>query len=185
MNWDTSATLILIDLQLALDDPSWGVRNNIGAEDRALALLERWRATERPIVHVRHVSQESGSPFRSDQQGVDFKPATAPWEGELVITKHRPGAMTGTPLEHALRQHDIRQLVLVGAITQNSIESTARAAADLGFEVTVAEDATFTFGRRDFAGVERSAEEVHAMSLANLDGEYARIWTTARILEGS
>lgn len=180
--WDASATLILVDLQLALDDPSWGVRNNREAEDRALQLLERWRDTDRPIVHVRHVSRSPMSTFRPNQPGIEFKPATAPFEGELVITKHRPGAMTGTPLEQALRQHQIRQLVLVGAITENSIESTARAAADLGFDVTIASDATFTFGRRDFEGVERTADDIHAMSLANLDGEYARIWTTDRIL---
>ncbi len=44
-------------------------------------------------------------------------------------------------------------------------------------------DATFTFGRKDFDGRFRAAEEVHAMSLGNLDGEYARIYTTDQVLD--
>ena len=45
------------------------------------------------------------------------------------------------------------------------------------------EDAIFTFGRRDWNGTFRSAEEVHAMSLANLDGEYCTVVRTLEALE--
>ena len=76
-------------------------------------------------------------------------------------------------------------MVLAGVITNNSVESTARMAGDLGFRTIVVSDATFTFGRKDFDGRTRSADEVHAMSLANLDGEYASILTTLDILEGN
>ena len=56
------------------------------------------------------------------------------------------------------------------------------AAWRLGFSVTVVSDATFTFDKRDFNGVLRSAEEVHAMSLVNLAGEYASIADTSEAL---
>ena len=55
-------------------------------------------------------------------------------------------------------------------------------AGNLGFDTYVVRDATATFGRRDYDGRWRTAEEVHAMSLANLDGEYARIVTTEEVL---
>jgi hypothetical protein len=55
-------------------------------------------------------------------------------------------------------------------------------AGNLGFRTFLVEDATFTFGRRDWAGVFRTAAEVHAMSLANLDGEYCTVVRTDDII---
>ncbi len=51
-------------------------------------------------------------------------------------------------------------------------------AGNLGFDTWVVSDATFTFAKCDYAGTERTADEVHAMSLANLAGEYAQIVDT-------
>jgi nicotinamidase-related amidase len=177
-----TAALVLIDLQNAIDHPSWGVRNNPDAEDNAARLLDRWRRAGRPLAHVRHVSTEPQSTFRPGQSGVSFKEGTAPLAGEPVFTKHRPCALLNTPLEAWLRGRGIGELVIAGVVTNNSVEATARVAADLGFGVVVVSDATFTFGRDDFAGRPRTADEVHAMSLANLSGEYARIWTTEETL---
>jgi hypothetical protein len=56
-------------------------------------------------------------------------------------------------------------------------------AGNLGFDTYLVEDATFTFGREDWAGTWRTADEVHAMSLANLHGEYATVVTVAEVLE--
>jgi nicotinamidase-related amidase len=74
-------------------------------------------------------------------------------------------------------------LVVAGVITNNSVEATVRMAGNLGFQTFLAEDACFTFGRRDWHGSFRSASDVHAMSLANLDGEYCRVLRTADILQ--
>jgi nicotinamidase-related amidase len=177
-----NAALLLIDLQKAVDDPSWGVRNNPDAEARVGRLLACWRAAGRPIIHVRHVSREPGSTYRPGQPGVEFKPEAAPRAGEDVVTKHRPGAFAGTDLESMLHRRGITEVVIAGVITNNSVEATARAAGDLGFRTVVVADATFTFGRRDYDGRIRTAEEVHAMSLGNLEGEYAEIAPTADVL---
>jgi isochorismate hydrolase len=56
-------------------------------------------------------------------------------------------------------------------------------AGNLGFNTCLVEDAIFTFGRRDWHGVWRTADEVHAMSLANLDGEYCSVIRTDQILD--
>jgi nicotinamidase-related amidase len=55
-------------------------------------------------------------------------------------------------------------------------------AGNLGFDTYLVADACFTFARPDYHGRLRSAEEVHAMSLANLDGEYCTVVTSASIL---
>ena len=53
---------------------------------------------------------------------------------------------------------------------------------NLGFDILLVEGACFTFAHRDYRGLQRSADEVHAMSLANLDGEYCRAVRTAEVL---
>ena len=180
-----NTVLILVDLQKAIDHPSWGVRNNPGAEENVRRLLSHWRRTSRPIIHIRHVSRFPGSTYRDGQPGVEFKDAAAPAPGEPVLTKQCASAFIGTPLQEMLKDHNIADVVIAGVITNNSVEATARMAGDLGFRTTVVSDATFTFGRPDFDGRERTADEVHAMSLANLEGEYASVQTTAEVLTGA
>jgi nicotinamidase-related amidase len=179
------AALIIIDVQQAIDHPQWarwGPRNNPQAEDNIAQLLAAWRSTQRPIIHVRHMSREPQSPYRPDQPGNDFKPQVAPWPNERIVEKSTNSAFIGTTLEADLRDAEIDTLIITGVITNNSVEATARMAGNLGFTTIVVSDATTTFARPDFNGVLRSAEEVHAMSLANLQDEYAAIMTTAEVL---
>jgi nicotinamidase-related amidase len=177
-----TAALIVIDLQRAIDHPSWGVRNNPQAEENIAALLARWRATARPLYHVRHDSTDPASHYRPGQPGHDFKPEAMPLAGEDVIAKRTNSAFIGTDLEAKLHAHNSHVIVIAGVITNNSVEATVRMAGNLGFDTRLVEDATFTFGRKDWSGVYRTPAEVHAMSLANLHGEYCRVTDTASIL---
>jgi len=178
-----NTTLILIDLQKAIDDPSWGVRNNPQAESNVERLLAHWRANGLPVIHVRHVSRLPQSTYRDGQDGVEFKEIALPRPGEAVLTKHVCTAFIGTHLEARLRGSGCEDVVIVGVITNNSVESTARVSGDLGFRTIVVSDATFTFGRKDSDGRVRTAEEVHSLSLANLEGEYAQIHTTDQVID--
>jgi nicotinamidase-related amidase len=176
---------VIIDVQKAIDHPSWGVRNNPGAESNMARLLLAWRENSRPIYHIRHDSIEPNSTYRPGQPGHLFKPEVAPLPGEVVVPKSKNSAFIGTGLEQKLRAASQNVLVIVGVITNNSVEATARMAGNLDFETYVVEDATFTFGRRDWRGVERTADEVHALSLANLNGEYCTVVRTSDVLEAS
>jgi nicotinamidase-related amidase len=177
------SALIVIDVQQAIDHPSWGQRNNRDAEQKIAALLQTWRATARPIYHIRHDSTEPESHYRPGQSGHDFKLDARPLPGETVIGKQTNSAFIGTGLEQMLRNASSQVLIVTGVITNNSVEATVRMAGNLGFDTFLVEDATFTFGRKDWSGVFRSAEEVHAMSLANLDGEYCTVVRAADILQ--
>ena len=96
--------------------------------------------------------------------------------------KRTNNAFIGTDLESRLRDANHTTLVVTGVITNNSVEATVRMAGNLGFKTFLVEDATFTFGRKDWRGTWRTADEVHAMSLANLHGEYCSVVRTNEIL---
>jgi len=183
MRLPPDAALIIIDLQKAIDHPSWGERNNPEAESNIAALLAAWRSTGRPIYHVRHDSVEPASHYRPGQPGHDFKPEAWPFPHETIIAKRTNSAFIGTDLESRLRGANQSVLVVAGVITNNSVEATVRMAGNLGFNTFLAEDATFTFGRKDWNGIFRTAPEVHAMSLANLDGEYCTLTRTRAVLD--
>ncbi|HEX7829041.1 MAG TPA: cysteine hydrolase family protein [Thermoanaerobaculia bacterium] len=181
-----SPALLIIDVQRAIDDPSWGNdRNNPDAEQNIRRLLEDWRARAWPVFHVRHASVEPNSTYRPGQPGFDFKDEVMPLDGERVIEKKTNSAFIGTSLLDELRAANIARVVIVGVITNNSVEATARMSGNLGFETFVVADATATFGRADYDGQWRTSQEVHALSLANLSGEYATIVTTEVALESS
>lgn len=177
-----ATALILIDLQKAIDHPSWGARNNPDAEENVAALLKAWRTAKRPIYHIRHDSTEPASHYRPGQPGNEFKPQAQPLPGETVIAKQTNSAFIGTNLEATLRAAGHTALVVAGVITNNSVEASVRMAGNLGFHTCLVEDACFTFGRQDWNGQFRTAAEVHAVSLANLDGEYCTVVRTADVL---
>ena len=175
------SALLIVDVQKAIDDPRWGGdRNNPDAEGNIAELLARWRALRWPIVHVRHASTDPSSTYRDSP----FKDEVAPLPGERIIEKSTNSAFIGTPLERELRDAGIESVVITGVITNNSVEATARMSGNLGFDTIVVSDATATFGRHDFDGQWRTAAEVHAMSLANLSGEYASVLSTTELLDG-
>lgn len=178
----SSTALLIVDVQHAIDHPSWGQRNNPDAERNIAALLAAWRDMGRPIYHIRHDSVEPASLYRPGQPGHGFKSEALPAPGEAVIGKQTNSAFIGTDLEARLRAAGHLTLVVAGVITNNSVEATVRMAGNLGFHTYLAEDACFTFARRDWHGMHRSASDVHAMSLANLDGEYCTVKRTAGIL---
>lgn len=178
-----NAALVIIDMQNGINRPTLGRRNNPDAERNIETLLHGWRATRRPIVHVRHISRSPESIFWPGQSGAEFQSPFMPMAHEHVVEKNVPDAFAATGLERWLRVRDIEQVVIVGVITNNSVEATARSAGSLGFDTIVASDAGFTFDQRDLNGRLWPAEDVHALSLANIAMDYALVRPTEEIVQ--
>lgn len=174
--------LLIIDMQKCMAMPQAGRRNNPEAEGNIASLLAAWRRMDAMVVHVRHISRSPASLFAPGQAGAEFQAQFMPLPAAHVLEKNVPDAFINTGLERWLRVRDIAGLVIVGVSTNNSVEASARSAGNLGFDTVVVADATFAFARTDYAGTPRSADDVHAMALANLDGEYARIMNTRDLL---
>jgi len=177
-----NTALIIIDVQDGLDDPSWGTRNNPGAEQNMARLLAAWRAAGRPIFHVQHMSTRPTSPLRPNQPGNAIKRIVAPQAGEPVIQKTVNSAFIGTDLADRLRAADIRSVVIVGLTTEHCVSTSARMAGNLGFATVVVADATACFDRHGYDGSYYPAETVHAVSLVSLQDEFATIVETDHLL---
>ncbi len=185
MRLPADATLIVIDVQDAIDDPRWGPRNNRGAEDNIARLIGCWRAAGLPLIYVRHDSVEPNSPYAPGAPGHSFKVCATPREGERVVAKSANSAFIGADLEAALDDIGATTLVICGVLTSNSVEATARHAGNLGYQTFVVADACWAVDKVDLRGRRWLAEDVHALSLAHLHREYATVVDTTAALEAA
>lgn len=172
--------LIVVDVQRAFDE--WEAagkrRNNPDAVARIADLLKAFRTRGAPIFHIRHEGTKPNSTFLPARSGYAVKDEAREQPGEPVIVKRVNSAFIGTDLEQRLRARNITALVICGATTNHCVETTTRMAGNLGFDTSLVRDASWTFDRIGPDGDKHSAEEIHAMTLSNLDGEFARIVTT-------
>jgi nicotinamidase-related amidase len=181
----TSTTaLIVVDVQRAFDqwEAAGKRRNNPHAIARIVDLLDAFRSNGAPVFHIRHEGTRPNSSFLPGGAGYPVKDEAREIEGEPVIVKQVNSAFIGTDLEHRLRAADINTLVICGATTNHCVETTTRMAGNLGFDTRLVRDATWTFDRTGPDGDVHSAEAIHAMTLANLNGEFARIVSSSEAI---
>lgn len=178
-----SRALILVDIQL--DYFPGGEYPLIGPEEAAASartVLDAFRAAGEPVVHIFHVATEPEATFfRPETPGLAFHPLVAPIEAETVLEKHEPNSFIGTGLQKHLSDAGITDLVIVGMMSSMCIDSTTRAAQELGFDVTVVSDACaapdLSFGDQVIPG-----SIVHASFMAALDGSFAAVVSSADLL---
>jgi nicotinamidase-related amidase len=178
--------LIVVDVQRAFDE--WEAagkrRNNPEALARITDLLGAFRECGAPVFHIRHASTRPNSSFAPGATGYPVKDEAREIKGEPVIVKRVNSAFIGTDLESRLRAAGIKTLIICGATTNHCVETTTRMVGNLGFDARLVRDATWTFDRVGPDGDAHSAEEIHAMTLANLNGEFARIVSAAEAIAG-
>ena len=170
-----SATLVLIDMQKAMDDAHYAEAGQPQALTNARRLLTHWRALGNPVVHIRHDSMDPASPYAPGKPTHNFKPEVAPLDHEIVVEKRTNNAFIGTDLMQVLEDLGSSELVVCGVHLQHCVESTVRMAGNLGFMVYLAGDATVSLARTDINGKKWSADDVHALTLGILDGHYAKV----------
>ncbi|GAA5047656.1 nicotinamidase-related amidase [Thermocatellispora tengchongensis] len=139
--------LLVIDVQESFRQrPTWAAVSNPAIAAQVNRLVEHARAEGDLVVWVLHAEPGSGTPF--DPAGGHVRlmdDVTAPLPGEPTVTKTSINAFTTTDLQRLLTLRGIRELTVCGIQTELCCETTTRVAADLGFEVSFAIDATATF----------------------------------------
>ena len=169
--------LLLIDVQVGVDVLThWGGptgrRNNPNTQNKMLQLLAAWRAAKLKVAFTRHDSREAASPLKFSLPTGAQKPGFELGAGEIVVEKDVNSGFIGTDLEVQLRRAGISRLVIVGFFTNFCVETTTRMAGNLGFDTYLVEDCCSTSNRVGPDGVDRDPELVHAMTVANLHGEF-------------
>jgi nicotinamidase-related amidase len=177
-----NTALLIIDVQLGLDAPQLGTRNNPDAESNMAKLLAKWRENSSPVIHVKHNSTEPNSTLRAGLPGNDIKDLVQPRAEEPLFEKCVNSAFIGTKLQSYLEERAIQDLMVVGLTTDHCVSTSVRMAANLGFNVWLVEDGTATFDRTSFDGEYYSAEQMHAINLASLNGEFCTVLKTADVL---
>jgi len=177
--------LLLVDIQN--DYFPGGAMELVGSMEacqRAEALLQGFRRSGRPVIHIQHLSTRPGATFfLPNTEGAKIHVSLRPAPGEPVFQKHFPNSFRETPLLEHLRGLGISQLVVAGMMTHMCIDTTVRAAFDLGLQCQLAQDACAT---RDLThqGVRIPASHVQSAFLAALDGTFTKVLSVEDLLAG-
>ena len=177
-----NTALLVIDVQEAFKDPSWGQRNNLDAEEKIARLQAYFRQQQLPIIHIQHLSTNPNSLFYINSQTVAFQRKTTPLLGEVIISKKVNSAFIDTDLISCLEAEKINTLVIVGLTTPHCVSTTTRMSANLGFKTILIADCTASFPLADSQGRIYDAETVQQLSLVTLNEEFATILTLAEFL---
>jgi nicotinamidase-related amidase len=150
---DERTALVVVDLQngiLANPNAPYPVQEVIG---RVVELADAFRANGLPVILVRFTAAADGAdapPGRTDMSGRSrswpegwdvIVDELAGHPEDIVVTKRNWGSFHGTDLDLHLRRRGVTQIVLTGVATSLGVESTARAAHEHGYHVTLATDA--------------------------------------------
>ena len=164
------------------------------AVPNARRLLDLFRKTKREVVYTRHGAllrdgrdmilrrrqRDADSVSQTDRPtlwsrgSLEHQVVTelAPLDDELVIDKNASSPFNGTGIDQLLRNLGLETLVIVGMATDMCVETTARDAADRGYNVIVVEDATATF-----------FPSHHANALSAFARVYGQVWNTEQVIQ--
>ena len=178
-----SQALLLIDIQN--DYFPGGAMELVASSEagkQAGQLLGAFRDARLPVIHIQHIANRPGATFfLPGTPGEEIHPCVAPAAEEPVFRKHMPNSFRDTGLLAYLREHKITELAIAGMMTHMCVDTTVRAAFDLGFSCTVAHDACAT---RDlaFEGRTVAADQVQTAYLAGLSPLFARALTVEEVI---
>ncbi|MBR1217434.1 cysteine hydrolase [Bradyrhizobium sp. U87765 SZCCT0131] len=170
----SDASLVLIDLQNEYLSGPIALPGASGAVTGAARVLAAARRARAPVFHIAHKGKAGGLFDREAPRGQIVSELT-PQAGEAVIEKALPNSFAGTDLQTRLAATGRKDIVIVGLMTHMCVSSTARAALDLGFRVTIDAGSCATRALPDGRGGEIPADVVHEVALVELSDRFAVI----------
>ena len=136
-----------------------------------------------PVFHVQHINLRKGATyFLPNTKGVEIHENVKPLENEIVIQKNFPNSFLETNLEVELEKLSVTELVICGMMSHMCIDSTTRAAFDLGFDCIVAHDACTTKDL-EFLGEKIKANDVHNSFMSAFGSIFTRVVSCENLLK--
>jgi nicotinamidase-related amidase len=166
---DAATALLIIDVQQGMfmfERPLWR------ADDLLRRIGGLLRGARQANVHVVHVQHDGGPGhlLAKGSVGWPHRAEVVPIEGEIVIEKHHSSAFHDTDLHEQLQRIGIHHLMIAGIQTEYCVESACRAAAALGYQVTLLSDAHSTFDSHVL-----TAEQIVAHHNCTLNGDFVTL----------
>lgn len=168
----SKSALVLIDCQNTYREGVMQLEGVEPALKECAALLKRARNAGTPVIHIQH-DDGPGGPYDTKSHIGAIADVVAPVAGEKVITKAYPSSFEKTDLDTELKRLGVEDLVIAGFMTHVCVNSTARAAFNHGYRVTVVGNATATRALPNPMGGQLSAEAVHNGALTALADIFA------------
>jgi len=172
-------TLLVIDIQNDyFPEGKMELSEMDSAAGNAKNLISFFRKNNWEVVFIQHLAiKPTASFFIPGTFGAEIHESVRPLENETVIVKNYPNSFRNTNLHQHLQMAQAFDLVICGAMTHMCVDTTTRAAADLGYSCTLISDACAT---RDltFNDQQVSAVDVQIAYLAAIDGTFANVIST-------
>lgn len=191
--------LLCIDIQYHDASPGYGFFKNISKnneeykyyfhrlEEKVFPNVKKIQNTlrdkESEVIHIRIESLTKDGRDRSlehkrigclvpkGSKAADFIPEVQPLNDEIILSKTASGVFNSTNIDYILKNLGISQLIIVGVLTNECIETAVRDAADRSYSVYLVEDGTAAFN-----------EDLHKSSLRTLDGVYCTVVKTENLI---
>jgi len=175
--------LIVVDIQNDyFPQGKWPLVGADAAADNAAQLIGAFRDAGDSVIHIRHEFTSPEAPFFTPgSDGAKLHPKVLNRADEPVVLKHFVNSFRETELQSILEEQGIKELVVVGSMSHMCVDGITRAAADMGYSVTVIHDACAS---RDleFNGLTVPAAHVHAAFMSALGFAYASVVSTDEFL---
>ncbi len=174
--------LIVIDMQN--DYFPGGKMTLIGIEkamNNIMKLVEYAKEKEYEIFFIQHISMRKGASFfLPGSEGVKLHKRFDLSDG-TVVKKHYPNSFRETSLQEQFQNKKIKNLVICGAMSHMCVDTTVRAAFDLGYNIELINDACATKDLA-FKGKTIKAKDVHNAFMASLDSTFCEVKSTKEVL---
>ncbi|KAI9731856.1 MAG: hypothetical protein M1818_007721 [Claussenomyces sp. TS43310] len=164
------SVLLIIDAQNEYATGHLKTENVASTRAAISALLERYRKARGAVIHIVHQTPTGAPVFTPETELAREFAELEPISGEEVIGKQHPGSFTGTKLDECLKGSGKNQLVLTGYMAHVCVSTTARQAAERGYDVIIVADAV---GDRDIPGAK--GQDVVQMTLAELGDAFGTV----------
>ena len=176
--------LLMVDIQR--DYFSGGrmeVEGALKAAEGAKQLLEHFRRRGEMVIHIRHLSTRPGATFfLPGTEGTEIHESVLPLPGEPELEKNLPNSFVGTGLDAMLKAGGADRLVICGMMTHMCIDTTVRAAFDLGYQVLLPHDATATRALA-FGDMKIPAAQVQGAFMSALGAVFARVLDVEEVIK--
>ncbi|GBQ35937.1 isochorismatase family protein [Gluconacetobacter azotocaptans] len=173
--------LAIIDMQMDMQHRIEAGRDHVNPASpvRIAELAAAFRRKGLPVLHIRHADENRASPLHPEAAGYRPMPCAEALENEPVFVKRTSSGFASTDLAVYLRDKGIDDLFVTGAVAGFCVNSTVRAGADLGFNMTVVRDAVLGF---DMPSAHLSARTIFDVTMALLEADFAKVVDSTAVL---